>query len=561
MKNIIIRIVIVALFLTIALICINTAPQYDLVYKFKNGDLRVIYNDKEITRETSKLPQVAVMLNGEVMLSQDTIDILFDKDLFYEKKHDTLITTCYDHRADIKVDSRTILIDGEEKAIKVPAVKSTYKYNNDDRYNGSIATKEVIYVPIKELAKVYNIDVEFKDKIIITDKSLDYKRFVVKKDGGIELKHTTSDNAKVVQKVSTGNYIDIFNYDNSKDYNVARSYDGEIGYVRTADINDVDPIEMKVDRNVPDKVEGIISLAWDYLNPDFQGIGDKSSRRKVSKLDIVAPTLLYLQNTDGEVTYRIKTVDEYKDWVKGTNYKVWVTFKNDSNSISETSEFLNDMNHRNTAIKELISFAHKYDVQGINVDFENMYKSDATVFSQFIRELAVETRRNNLILSVDVNVPDGSDTWSLCYEHKALSEAADYIALMSYDQYGSSSKVAGPNASYEWVASNLEKLITRDHVEPSKLLLGIAFYSRLWSNKSGNFTSNTINMEKAKTYIAKSEWDNDAKQYYYEKNNEYLWIEDKTSIAEKLKLIEEYGLGGFACWRLGFESEDVWNAF
>ena len=85
------------------------------------------------------------------MLSQDTIDILFDKDLFYEKKYDTLITTCEKHRADITVGSHTILVDGKEKAIKVPAVKTVYKYNNDDRYNGSIATKEVIYVPIKEL--------------------------------------------------------------------------------------------------------------------------------------------------------------------------------------------------------------------------------------------------------------------------------------------------------------------------------------------------------------------------------------------------------------------------
>ena len=36
---------------------------------------------KEITREKSKLPEVATIMNGEVMLASNTIDKLFDKEI------------------------------------------------------------------------------------------------------------------------------------------------------------------------------------------------------------------------------------------------------------------------------------------------------------------------------------------------------------------------------------------------------------------------------------------------------------------------------------------------
>ncbi len=557
------RIIVVLLFLIIACVFINMAPKYDLVYKFKNGDLRVVYNDEELTRETSKLPQVAVLLNGEVMLSQDTVDILFDKDLFYEEKYETLITTCNNHRADIEVDSRTMLVDGEERAIKVPALKTTYDYSNDDRYKDKTDVKEVIYLPIKELQDVYNIDVEFKDIIVITDRTKERRRYSVGYDEVIELKATTDENAKTIEKIEAGKTFEVFNLNDDKEFVKIRSNTGEIGYAKVQDFANMQYFDMAEEEWKPEYLTENIRLAWDYINPDSNGIGNKSSRRKIDELDIVSPTILFLQNTDGEVSYKIKTAEEYMTWAKSTGYDVWVVFKNESNSIKETSEFLNDMNHRNTAIKELISFAHRYDVKGINIDFENMYKEDAKVFSQFIRELAVQTRRNGLVLSVDVNVPDGSDTWSLCYEHKALSEAADYIAVMTYDEFGASSKTPGPNAAYNWVETNIDKLVNREKLEPSKVLLGIAFYSRLWTNNSGKYVSNSINMDKAKSYISKASWDEDARQYYYEDSGKknMLWSEDKTSINEKLKLIDKYKLGGFACWRLGFESDDVWEAF
>ena len=558
-NNILVRLFIVAIFLIATIIIINSAPQYELTYKYKDGDLRVIFDNVELTRDIRKMPESAVFLNGEVLLSQNTIDILFDKNLYYEEKYDTLITTSDHHRADLKVDSKIIEIDGEENGIKVPAIRERYDYSKDDRYlTTSKESKNVIYIPIKALENVYDIDVEFKDKLIITSRNANIYTAKVPSGQVLNLKYLEDEKSKTIKQVPENDSVTVFNYDNSKTYNIARTSDGELGYALTSTLEEFN-INQIAAKKEEEKNTRKIKMAWDYINPDYSSIGDKSQRSRISNLDIVSPTLLTLQNTNGEVTYRINAVKEYTKWAQSAGYEIWVTFKNDGKTIDETSQFLNDMKHRKTAIKELLDFVESYKVNGINIDFENMYKDDAEVFSQFIRELSVETKQKGIILSVCVNIPDGSDTWSKCYQHKILSEAADYLTVMTYDCRNNLSSYA----SYDWVEENIQKLVERDGIDGSKLVLGIAFDSSYWKTTNGKSVRSVYYMNSAKKYLNNATWNDKAKQYYYENSSkqELIWIEEKASISEKLKLIEQYGLAGSACWCLGQETEDVWSAF
>jgi len=558
LKTFLIRILVVIAFLIVAILIINKAPQYELVYKYKDGDLRVIYNNQEITRDVKKLPEVAVYYNGEVLLSQDTIDILFDKDLYYEEKYNTLITTSNEHRANIEVGSSFIVIDNEKKSLSVPAIKDTYKYSDDDRYTEAKESKEIIYVPIKALEDVYEIDIDFEDKLIITSRNADIYSVVVPSEKSLDLKYLEDDNSKTIYQVPSSEEIKIFNYDNSKQYNLVRTKTGELGYALTSTLEEFGVSQIASKKEiVPQKEQ--IRMAWDYVNPDYNTIGDKDKRSKESSIDIVAPTLLHLQDSTGEVKYRINQVEEYSKWAKNVGYEVWVTFKNDNKTIDETSAFLNDMNNRDRAIKQLIEVTKKNGFSGINIDIEEIYLKDATAFSQFIRELSVETRRNNLILSVCVNIPDGSDTWSKCYQHYSLSEAADYLAVMTYDMR---SGTGASYAPYDWVEENIQKLVERDHVPSEKLILGIPFCSAYWKVTNGNSNKSIYYMNSAKKYMQGATWNETAKQYYYENENkgEYIWIEESKSINEKIKLAKEYGLSGYAFWCLGQESSDLWGA-
>lgn len=565
MKNLFIRLFVVLVFLIGAFYVINHAPHYELEYKYKNGDLRVILNDKEITREKSKLPEVATIMNGEVMLSSNTIDILFDKDLYFEKKYDTFITTNGNHRADIAIGSNHITIDGENQSLKTPAISVDYEYANDDRYEGSNNKKEVYYIPIKALEEIYNITVDFEDKVIISTNDVNMSNFVVNTEENVEIKYMEDNNSKTIDTAKNGDIVYVFDYDGSKEFYKVRSQNGELGYLSNSVVS---KYSLETISTIPEDTFAEyknVTLAWDYINPISTDIGTKNERTKVNNLNVVSPTILFLEDSTGNIYYNANVLREYLNWANSCNYEVWLTVKNErindnkTITIDDLSEFLNDMHSRAKAIRELINICKEYKVAGLDVDFENIYKEDATAFSQFIRELGVECRNNNITLCVCTNIPDGSDTWSLCYQHKALSEAVDYIVLMTYDF---SRGTVSSFAPYTWVEDNIKKVVERDGVEASKLILGISFGSAYWKVTDGTASRSIINMSSAKKYI-NNNWDEDLKQYVYQNDSkgEYVYVEEKASIKEKLGLIDKYGLGGSGAWQLGQETSDVWEAY
>ena len=71
-----------------------------------------------------------------------------------------------------------------------------------------------------------------------------------------------------------------------------------------------------------------------------------------------------------------------------------------------------------------------------------MYKEDKDMFTQFIVELYPRLKKKNIVLSVDVTAPDGSETWSMCFDRHDIANNCDYIIFMAYDQYGESSTKA-----------------------------------------------------------------------------------------------------------------------
>jgi spore germination protein YaaH len=66
-----------------------------------------------------------------------------------------------------------------------------------------------------------------------------------------------------------------------------------------------------------------------------------------------------------------------------------------------------------------------------------------------------------------------------------------------------------------------------------------------------------------KEHGMKKEWNSTAGQNYAEKETDsalyQIWLEDKKSIETKLNLMKEKNLAGVAVWRLGLETNDVWD--
>ena len=225
---------------------------------------------------------------------------------------------------------------------------------------------------------------------------------------------------------------------------------------------------------------------------------------------------------------------------------------------------LNDYKLRETLINNIIDVVLENDLDGINLDFENMKTEDKDMFSQFLIELKPRLAEYFKVLSVDVTAPDGGTNWSECYDRNKIGKIADYEVFMAYDQNGSSSPKEGTTAGADWIEVGIKKFVgTQEEVQPDKMILGMPFYTRLWKSDG---TSSVVYIKSVDSKIpsgVEKKWDEDLKQYYVEYNSGStiykMWIEDEKSLKAKFDLMHEYNLGGAAYWQKDFESQNIWD--
>lgn len=550
-KIFVLKLFIVCVFLFVSYMICGFTKYYIAPIYYGDEEIRVIIDDAEVTRN---MPDVAVFVDGKAMLSFDTIKKYFDEYIYFDEKYNTVIITGDTDIIKMELDDNSLNLNGTSKNIKVPAKK----------ING------VIYVPVEELQKMYNIAVVHNEKLIITTDNIEYKE--IKMNQKEKVKLYKKQLSLTTGKVKAGEILTVFSGEESEEYAKVRTPNGDLGYVKRRDLDGTIVLDKKIIEDNKNAITKKINLTWEYAE---NYTPNRLEQEKIEGLNIISPTWIYMKNTSGDIKFNTLS-SEYIRWAKSKGYTLWPTLKNDSMGIEKTSALVTDMYARENIISNVVELALKYGFEGINIDFENMKLKDKDEFSQFIREFSATLRRNNLIASVDVNVPDGSETWSLCYDHKAISDACDYLMLMAYDQYGRTK--AGPVASLTWVENNINKIIERESVDSKKLVLCVPFYSKYRKDKitmSGDeeilkgISTSTLYMKSVKNYLANPKfkgsvtWDEELGQYYVEYRNqnilERIWAEDENALKEKVKLVNKYNLAGVASWRWGFETPESWQ--
>ncbi len=304
-------------------------------------------------------------------------------------------------------------------------------------------------------------------------------------------------------------------------------------------------------------------IVWEYA-----AIGaDPASIDPMPSVDIISPTWFHIIDEEGTIDSQFDR--DYLNWARERGYDIWALVTNDFDP-DITAAILSDEETRQSIVEELSELALEYELEGLNIDFENFHSDYRDLFTKFVSELAERCREKNIIVSVDVTMISNSAYWSGNYDRAALAEAADYIILMAYDEHWASSPVAGSVASLPWVERGLVQVLSE--VPPEKLILGVPFYTRLWEvDKSGDeplvLNSWAYSMHRAEEIIedneAKIHWDSEALQHVasYTKDglNYKMWLEDTTSMSYRLELVDRFELAGVAGWRRGLEKEEIWG--
>ena len=249
-------------------------------------------------------------------------------------------------------------------------------------------------------------------------------------------------------------------------------------------------------------------------------------------------------------------------------YRVWGLFNNKFDP-KLTHKLFESKYGLENAINQIFTYALIYNLDGVNIDFENMDKSDVKNFDYFIEKLDKILKNSDIALSVDVTVPDKNSSWSLCYDRKTISEFSDYLILMTYDEFSNGSERAGPTASLSWMEKGLEN--TLKDVSSEKILLGIPFYTREWiESASGKILKvKPIDSQKIRAYLETNnltpQFDDNYGLYhvsFYRYNLKHeMWFDNNVTMTNKLKLIHIYNLGGFAIWKLESGDEGIWSSF
>ena len=537
------NIFLVIIFGALVSFCLYIAPNYKK--DENNGKTNLVINYTNVTSTMNGKTIIAD--DGEIYLSMSDIENYYDKYVYYDQQYKYIIAAKNNETACFDISNKTVDINGKKSNVSI--------LMEDDMY----------YIPITKLQTLYNIEVKYKqetDTVVI--ESLDRELKTSKTNKNVNVRYKNTFLSKSLEKLNSDSKVAIVPNQNEKsEWLLIRTENGILGYVKNEDLTD--PAIERATASEEAYENKKISLVWEYFS-EVSSAPQKLQSEKYDGVNVVSPSFFYMDSSNVKQNVGDKGT-EYIKWAKSNNYEVWAMVSNNNDSSEKMNAFsnwINDYKKRKSVINQIVDYVEEYDLDGINIDFENIYLKDKDSLSRFIIELKPQLKNVGATLSVDVTEPDGSDTWSQCFNRNVIGDVADYIVFMAYDQVGTSSKTPGPTAAYYWVEKNINKFINQEEVKASKIILGIPFYSVLWQNRDGNVKGSAIPQKNIKIpEDAEITWLKDSQQNYMEytqNNTKYsMWIEDAQATSIKLNLIEQYNLAGAAFWEKGYEDESVWS--
>ena len=315
----------------------------------------------------------------------------------------------------------------------------------------------------------------------------------------------------------------------------------------------------KVKKDKADKEQPVL-IMWD---PDSAFVKDKPFFSEKAGRRILSPSWIV---ADREGMGEHKFPMDYLRDARAAGVEV-APLMNNNFDPKETTLFLRNKESTNRTAARMAAYAAVYGFAGYNMDFENMDPKDKDWYSDFVSHLARVLHKNGKTLSVDVTaIVDGSPFWSGCYDRKTLAGEADWMVFMGYDQTPGASTTAGPVSSYNWLDQHIGKLL--GEIPKDKLILGLPFYTRIWSGEDGSVTSDVLTQKYQAEFVRKHKllptWREKERQFYslWREGGlkKSVWLEEERSLAEKLSLVKKYDLAGAAFWRYEFEDGAIYAA-
>lgn len=516
-------------------------------YKIPEGEARLIVDIR-------KNDENAIIRNKIAYLPYDVAEKFLPR-IYYDVMDDVVVYTTASEKYIYKTGEAEYEVNGESKKDEIPSF---------------IEEGGNIFVSADFIKKWHDIKVDIFENpgrvVIFEDNNGEYKYCEVKKE--TELREGGSNKDVILKTLLAGDKVYLIG-DMASDYIRIFTEDGVTGYVK-ADKMDIENTEnKKYAFNRSKENEGYTSitrkepvvLGWHQVTSEAANAGWGNALAKAEGVNVISPTWFSVADSEGELaTFASK---DYVDKLHNINIDVW-PLVNDFNKDVDFKKLLTSTASRAKLINNIIYFVKEYNLDGINIDFENVKASYAGSYIQFLRELSIEMRSRNKVLSIDNYIPLDFNSF---YNVKEQGVIADYICVMAYDEHYSGSLEAGSVSSLSWVKKSIEN--TAQNVPMNKIIVGLPFYTRIWrETKDGKIKTKALGMDGGLNLVstnkAKKEWNEESGQYYAEwkdgKDIMRIWLEEERSIAAKLELVDKDKVAGIAFWKLGLERKEAWKS-
>ncbi|KAF7551416.1 hypothetical protein G7Z17_g5035 [Cylindrodendrum hubeiense] len=179
-----------------------------------------------------------------------------------------------------------------------------------------------------------------------------------------------------------------------------------------------------------------------------------------------------------------------------SDIKIWIAlggwaFNDPGPTQSTFSELAASAVHTQTFIDSLIQMMNKYEFDGVDIDWEypvakdrHGKEEDYKNAVKFMKKL--RSSMDKLNKGVSMALP--ASYWYLQnFDVKKLESTVDWFNLMSYDMHGSwdiDNKFTGPWANSHTNLTEIQlglDLLWRNNISPSKVTMGMSFYSRTFT--------------------------------------------------------------------------------
>lgn len=508
-----------------------------------SDDVAVILQDEQIEER-------ARLWDGVCYFDLATVHKYFNDRFYEDKKEGLLLYTLPNAVVSTLIGSTSVSVGGDGSSRDYVIA----------RYEG-----ETLYIAadfIKEYTNFsYDLYTEPNHMQVYTEWS---ERQVATVSKDTQVRYQGGIKSDILTDVSKGDQVIVL--EQMETWSKVKTKDAFIGYVENKRLG-----ELTAETPVPvtDYEEPVyesntrdykINLAWHGVSGIAGNDTLEALMANTKSVNVISPTWFTLSDNEGN--FSSFASQDYVDKAHAMGLEVWALVGNVESQDVSMYEVLAGTSVRTHLIDGLIETALQYDLDGINIDFENIGLDAGEPFIEFIRELSIPCREHGIVLSVDNYVPMAHTDY---YDREEQGIVADYVIIMGYDEHYKGSPEAGSVASIDFVEQGIANTVAQ--VPADKVINAIPFYTRIWETKGTAVDSQAVGMEMAQQYIEEhgitTRWDETTCQNYgeYQSGDSYyqVWLEDADSIRVKLNIMTNYEIAGVAEWKLGFETASIWD--